>query len=67
MKIKYSDGKTIQVSNEDEARQIIDKQYPDAFYGECEALGYCDRTLVWENEQESQNNDGSNAICEIIA
>jgi hypothetical protein len=66
MKIKYSHGETVRVSDEDGAREIIDNQYPDAFYGEWEQADCCSRMLVWETELDSINDDGSNAICEII-
>ena len=76
MKIEYANGNETEVENEEEAREIIEKQYPDAVYGDCwEPRGWkgeieLERLLIWENEEiagePGTGDDGSHAVAEII-
>lgn len=55
------------VDSEDEAREILDAEYPDAYFlDEYQPVNSRhEKMLVWENEEQSQNDDGSNAVAEI--
>ena len=68
MKIKYSDGRESEVENEDEARESLDGEYSEAEYGDWEQNGDApERMLVWEDAESAENDDGANAVAEIIA
>ena len=60
-RIKYADGRKENDICLSGALKGIRQQYPDAFSLRC-----LDRVLVWENEADSVNDDGYNAIAEII-
>lgn len=67
MKINYTDGRTVEVANEDEAREILDAQYPEAEYADWQQSGYApERMLVWEDSDAADNDDGANAVAEIV-
>lgn len=68
MKIKFANGAERAVSGEDRAREILDSKYPDAEYGDWEQSGDAPaRMLVWEDRESSQNDDGANAVAEVLA
>ncbi len=53
-------------SDEEEAREAILAEYPDAEIGHDGDLSEGgDRTLAWANEADSINDDGKNAIASI--
>ena len=69
--ISYQNGKTEDVESEEEAIEILEKQYPDAVFGDWEYNEKAhQRMLVWENEEiagePGTGDDGSHAIAEII-
>jgi len=78
MHIEYANGRQIEVDNEDEAREILEKEYPDAVFCDQWELHHhapddgheVMRLLVWENEEiagePGTGDDGSHAIAEII-
>jgi len=67
MKINYTDGRTVEVANEDEAREILDAQYPAAEYGDWQQSGYApERMLVWVDSDAADLDDGANAVAEIV-
>ena len=77
MEIRYSDGRTITVETEDEARAILDAEYPGAVYGdEWEPLdrSTCrratDRLLVWATEEDAgqagTGDGGQHAAASIV-
>lgn len=69
--ISYQNGRTEDVDSEEEAIEILEKQYPEAVFCDWE---YNDpskqRMLAWENEEiagePGTGDDGSHAIAEII-
>jgi hypothetical protein len=71
MIIEFQNGEHRDVENEDQARDILEKLYPDAVFGDWE---YNEperqRMLVWENEEiagePGTGDDGSHAIAAII-
>ncbi|MDD4985745.1 MAG: hypothetical protein PHQ43_08155 [Dehalococcoidales bacterium] len=72
MIIEYANGETEWVNDEEDARRILDQEYPNAVYGEREEDIYGERfrILVWQNEEDAgepgTGDDGSNAIAEIV-
>lgn len=68
--IRYSNGKRLTVydSEEDDFYSVIEADYPDAEYGDWEQVsldGKLERMLVWENEEDSEDDDGSNAVASV--
>lgn len=77
MHIEYANGRTVEVENEDEAREILEREYPDVVFCDQWELHHCAsddhevmRLLVWENEEiagePGSGDDGSHAIAEIV-
>lgn len=71
MTIKYANGRMVEVETEEEAMEILSAEYPEMVT--CEngwepdnADGTRERLLVWENEEESENDGGQNAVAEIV-
>lgn len=69
--ISYQNGKTEEVESEEQAIEILEKQYPEAVFGGWEYNEPSrQRMLVWENEEiagePGNGDDGSHAVAEII-
>jgi hypothetical protein len=62
MAIEYSDGRVIWVSDVEEAKTIINEEYPEAVYGD-EQRG---KILVWEDEEHAENDPGQKAVAVIL-
>lgn len=73
MKVKYTDGTTVNPASFFDAMQSVKRNYPDAvvyqdgFFldDEDEPMGE-GRILIWANEGDSVNDDGGHAIAEIV-
>ena len=69
--IRYQNGNEEECESEEQAIETLEKEYPDAVFGDWE---YNERThqrmLVWENEEiagePGTGDDGSHAVAEII-
>lgn len=61
MRIRWSNGGRDEASNLNEAKAIIKRKYPSAFFWD-----EGERTLAWRNEAESENDDGAKAVAEIL-
>ncbi|MFA5137481.1 MAG: hypothetical protein WC489_08895 [Patescibacteria group bacterium] len=75
-RIEYVNGHKVDVENLDEAVERLEHEYPDVVidyddntwwspqeYREGVKTG---RMLVWENATDAENDDGANAVAEII-
>ena len=60
--IRYASG-TVNIHDDyQSAVAEINRQYPDAYFHDCGE----GRMLVWADEAESEDDDGSDAVAEII-
>lgn len=65
-------GRTVTAPTVEDAKFIIESEYPDAVFAEQWDSGGPgrERLLIWENEEDAgepgQGDDGSKAIAEII-
>lgn len=59
-RITYSDGRKATTETLDEAMEILTKEYPSLYTDDSG-----DRTLCWESEEKSENDDGAKAVAEI--
>jgi len=77
MEIRYSDGRTVAVETENEARVILEAEYPEAVYGygwePCSRSSGgrdTDRLLVWADEETAgplgTGDDGAYAVASIV-
>lgn len=69
--IEYQDGRKEECDSEEEAVEILEKEFPDAFFGSWEYNEPSkQRMLVWENEEiageSGSGDDGSHAVAEIL-
>lgn len=66
-KIEWADGETeTGFETTQDALDAIERRYPDYYAGHDGDLSEGgDRTLVWRNEGESEDDDGANAIASI--
>ena len=60
--IRYASGRVGTHDDYQSAVAEINGQYPDAYLHDCGE----GRTLVWADEAESEGDDGSDAVAEII-
>jgi hypothetical protein len=61
--VKYASG-TVNIHDDyQSAVAEINWQYPNAYLHDCGE----GRTLVWADEAESEDDDGSDAVAEIVA
>ena len=64
--VKFTNGVTDTFETLDAAKASVHLLYPDAEIGHDGDLDdYGDRTLCWENEQDSVNDDGQKAVASI--
>lgn len=71
MRIEYKDGRSVGIDGEDEARAILDTEYPHVVYGDWELINEGrDRLLVWSCDEMAGSkgcgDDGSHAVAEIV-
>lgn len=75
-KIDYSNGDSVECETLDECHEILSGRYPDVVYcdnGESVSLPYereienAGRILAWATEYDSENDDGQNAVAEILS
>ena len=69
--IEYQNGKNEECESEEQAVEVLEKQYPEAVFGEWEYNEPTrQRMLVWENAEEAgepgSGDDGSHAVAEIL-
>lgn len=69
--IEYQDGRTEKCESEEQAIEILEKQYPEAVFSSWEYNEPSkQRKLVWENEEDAgepgSGDDGSHAVAEIL-
>lgn len=65
--IEWSDGSRDEYDTYDQATTAVTARYPDAEIGHDGDLSEGgDRTLCWASEAESMNDDGQNAVAEIV-
>lgn len=69
--IEYVDGRKVECESEEEAREIIENEYPEAVFCEWQWNDPArQRMLVWENEEiagvPGNGDDGSHAVAEIL-
>ena len=58
-RINYSDGRKVECETRDEAVSTLE--------AECEVVEECGgRWLAWATEADAQNDDGANAVAEIV-
>lgn len=62
--IRYASGSTTTHADYQSATAEIHGAYPDAYTHECD--GEDPRTLVWACEDDSEGDDGSDAVAEIV-
>lgn len=67
MNITYTNGMVTTVDSEDEAREILGVQYPDAVYcDEWQPVNErYERRLVWSDESAADNDNGAKAVALI--
>ena len=69
MTINYANGsRSVECDSEDEARTILDSQYPDAVYcdqWDADGPGH-ERLLVWASEEDSIDDAGQRSVAEIV-
>lgn len=64
--INYTDGRTAECETIDEAIATLEVEYPDLAYGHAGDLYEGgERTLCWECEADSLNDDGAHAVAAI--
>jgi len=56
----------VPVMTEDQARELIEREYPDAQYGEWEMTWCSARLLVWADAMAAAGDDGGDAVAEIL-
>ena len=66
-KIRFSNGDSpVAFLEYEECIRFLERKYPDLELGHDGDLSdKADRTLVWENEQDSINDNGANAVASI--
>lgn len=67
MNITYTDGRVTVVDSDEEAREILLAEYPQAYFLDDyqPVNSRHERMLVWETEEDSDNDDGANAVASI--
>ena len=64
--IKFSHGTTERAETYEEALDIVQQVFPDAYIGHDGDLSDGgDRTLCWRDEESSEDDDGARAIASI--
>lgn len=64
--ISWSNGRTDTADTYEAAKELVRAEYPDAEIGHDGDLdGFGDRTLCWEDEEHSTDDDGARAIASI--
>lgn len=58
--IKYANGRTVRNSSHADALADLREEFPAMVTNNDGA-----RTLVWENEQEAENDDGKRAVAQL--
>lgn len=58
---KFANGQTCQNSSHADALADLREQYPDMV-----THNDGQRTLVWADEDDAENDDGANAVAELI-
>ena len=69
--VSYGNGKSQQVFlTQLEAEEALEREYPDVEFGEWEQddpFSDRQRMLVWASEDDAENDDGQNAVAEIVS
>ena len=65
--VQFSDGSTSEMYDTyDEAVDAMEARYPDGEIGHSGDLSDGgDRTIIWETEEDSINDDGAHAVASI--
>lgn len=66
VEVSYTNGRSESYESYDAAVEALTTEYPDAEIGHDGDLSDGgDRTLVWESEEDSVNDDGAKAVASI--
>jgi hypothetical protein len=70
--IEYADGRVSEYIDEQQARDQVEREYPDAvFADQWDAAGHNDegepmeRLLVWSCEADAVDDAGAKAVCQL--